>query len=127
MYVTGIDKNEKRDQHEYSYAASVGKNDFTYTGTVMTLPTAVQIIAENNYGRPNEAFNLLKRVDKTFGYALPGSMYEVSPDYGMMTQAWNVYAYGEPIVKQFFGIQPQAYNKQLKLSPSLTTALTSGK
>lgn len=127
MYVTGIDKNEKRDQHEYSYAASVGKNDFTYTGTVMTLPTAVQIIAENNYGRPNEAFDLLKRVDKTFGYALPGSMYEVSPDYGMMTQAWNVYAYGEPIVKQFFGIKPQAYKKQLKLSPSLPTALTYGK
>ncbi|WP_439505165.1 alpha-L-rhamnosidase-related protein [Sediminibacterium sp.] len=127
MYVTGIDKNEKRDLQEYSYAASVGKNDFTYTGTVMTLPTAVQIIAENNYRRPNEAFNLLKRVDKTFGYALPGSMYEVSPDYGMMTQAWNVYAYGEPIVKQFFGIQPQAYNKQLKLSPSLPTALTYGK
>lgn len=127
MYVTGIDKNEKRDQHEYSYAASVGKNDFTYTGTVMTLPTAVQIIAENNYGRPNEAFDLLKRVDKTFGYALPGSMYEVSPDYGMMTQAWNVYAYGEPIVKQFFGIKPEAYKKQLKLSPLLPSALTNGK
>ncbi|MBA4258855.1 MAG: glycogen debranching protein [Chitinophaga sp.] len=127
MYVTGIDKNEKRDLQEYSYAASVGKNDFTYTGTVMTLPTAVQIIAENNYGRPNEAFNLLKRVDKTFGYALPGSMYEVSPDYGMMTQAWNVYAYGEPIVKQFFGIQPQAYKKQLTLSPLLPSVLTNGK
>jgi len=127
MYVTGIDKNEKRDQQEYSYAASVGKNDFTYTGTVMTLPTAVQIIAENNYGRPDEAFELLKRVNKTFGYALPGSMYEVSPDYGMMTQAWNVYAYGEPIVKQFFGIRPQAFKKQLKLSPSLPTALTNGK
>ncbi|MDP3394266.1 hypothetical protein [Sediminibacterium sp.] len=127
MYVTGIDKNEKRDQKEYSYAASVGKNDFTYTGTVMTLPTAVQIIAENNYGRPDEAFELLKRVNKTFGYALPGSMYEVSPDYGMMTQAWNVYAYGEPIVKQFFGIKPQAYKKQLKLSPLLPSALTNGK
>ena len=110
MYVTGIDKNEKRDMQEYSYAASVGKNDFTYTGTVMTLPTAVQIIAENNYGRPDEAYDLLKKVNKTFGYALPGSMYEVSPDYGMMTQAWNVYAYGEPIVKQFFGI-----NRNIKM------------
>lgn len=126
MYVTGIDKNEKRDEKDYSYAESVGKNEFTYTGTVMTLPTAVQIIAENNYGRPDDAFELLKRVNKTFGYALPGSMYEVSPDYGMMTQAWNVYAYGEPIVKQFFGIRPQAFKKQLKLSPSLPTALTNG-
>lgn len=126
MYVTGIDKNEKRDKKEYSYAASVGKNDFTYTGTVMTLPTAVQIIAENNYGRPNEAFALLKKVDKTFGFALPGSMYEVSPDYGMMTQAWNVYAYGEPIVKQFFGIKPEAYKKQIVISPQLPSALNKG-
>lgn len=126
MYVTGIDKNEKRDLQEYSYAASVGKNDFTYTGTVMTLPTAVQIIAENNYGRPNEAYELLKRVNKTFGYALPGSMYEVSPDYGMMTQAWNVYAYGEPIVKQFFGIKPFAFNRQIIIAPQLPFALTYG-
>ena len=126
MYVTGIDKNEKRDLQEYSYAASVSKNDFTYTGTVMTLPTAVQIIAENNYGRPDEAFDLLKRVNKTFGYALPGSMYEVSPDYGMMTQAWNVYAYGEPIVKQFFGIKPYAFKKLVIISPQLPAALTLG-
>ena len=126
MYVTGIDKNEKRDMQEYSYAASVGKNDFTYTGTVMTLPTAVQIIAENNYGRPDEAYDLLKKVNKTFGYALPGSMYEVSPDYGMMTQAWNVYAYGEPIVKQFFGIRPYAFKKQVIVSPQLPAVLTHG-
>lgn len=126
MYVTGIDKNEKRDLQEYSYAASVGKNDFTYTGTVMTLPTAVQIIAENNYGRPDEAYDLLKKVNKTFGYALPGSMYEVSPDYGMMTQAWNVYAYGEPIVKQFFGINPFAFKKQVVFTPQLPTALNKG-
>ena len=126
MYVTGIDKNVKRDEQEYSYAAAVGKNDFTYTGTVMTLPTAVQIIAENNYGRPNEAYSLLKKVDKTFGYALPGSMYEVSPDYGMMTQAWNVYAYGVPIVKQFFGIQPQAFKKEIVVTPVLPDSLHHG-
>lgn len=126
MYVTGIDKNIKRDEQEYSYAAAVGKNEFTYTGTVMTLPTAVQIIAENNYGRPNEAYGLLKKVDKTFGYALPGSMYEVSPDYGMMTQAWNVYAYGVPIVKQFFGIQPMAFKKEIVIAPVLPDSLTQG-
>ncbi|WP_071790290.1 glycogen debranching protein [Sediminibacterium sp. C3] len=126
MYVTGIDKNVKRDEKEYSYAAAVGKNDFTYTGTVMTLPTAVQIIAENNYGRPNEAYALLKKVDKTFGYALPGSMYEVSPDYGMMTQAWNVYAYGVPIVKQFFGLHPKAFNKEIMITPVLPDSLTHG-
>jgi hypothetical protein len=91
------------------------------------LPTGVQVVAENNYGRPDEAYQLLKKITKTFSYALPGSIYEVSPDYGMMTQAWNIYAFGESIVKQFFGIQPLAYKKEIVIKPSLPKALTNGK
>ena len=127
MFVTGIDKNEKANEVEDSYAATTNKDEFTYTGTVMTLPTGVQIVAENNYGRPDEAYKLLKKVTKTFSYALPGSMYEVSPDYGMMTQAWNIFAYGEPIIEQFFGINPSAYKKEINLNPMLPKALTEGK
>jgi glycogen debranching enzyme len=127
MFVTGIDRDETAGNDESSYAATVNKNEFTYTGTVMTLPTGVQIIAENNYGRPDEAYKLLKKVLKTFSYALPGSMYEVSPDYGMMTQAWNIYAFGEPIIEQFFGIKPMAYKKEITISPLLPLALTEGK
>lgn len=127
MFVTGIDRNENADKDLNSYAATTKKDEFTYTGTVMTLPTGVQIIAENNYGRPDEAFKLLKKVNKTFSYALPGSMYEVSPDYGMMTQAWNIFAYGEPIIEQFLGIKPLAYKKQIEFSPLLPAALSKGK
>lgn len=126
MFVTGIDRDETAGNTESSYASTVKKNEFTYTGTVMTLPTGVQIIAENNYGRPDEAYKLLKKVLKTFSYALPGSMYEVSPDYGMMTQAWNIYAFGEPIIEQFLGIKPQAYKKEIIISPLLPLALTEG-
>ncbi len=127
MFVTGIDRVETAGNDESSYAATVNKNEFTYTGTVMTLPTGVQIIAENNYGRPDEAFKLLKKVSKTFSYALPGSIYEVSPDYGMMTQAWNIYAFGEPIIEQFFGIKPLAHKKEIIISPLLPLTLTDGK
>lgn len=127
MFVTGIDRNENADKDDNSYAATTKKDEFTYTGTVMTLPTGVQIIAENNYGRPDEAYKLLKKVSKTFGYALPGSMYEVSPDYGMMTQAWNIYAFGEPIIEQFFGIKPLAHKKEITISPLLPLAITEGK
>lgn len=127
MFVTGIDKNEKSDKDENSYAATTKKDEFTYTGTVMTLPTGVQIVAENNYERPDEAFNLLKKVARTFSYALPGSMYEVSPDYGMMTQAWNIFAYGEPIIEQFFGIKPNAHKKEIDLKPMFPVALNKGK
>jgi glycogen debranching enzyme len=127
MFVTGIDRDETAGKDESSYAATASKKEFTYTGTVMTLGTGVQIIAENNYGRPDEAYKLLKKVSKTFSYALPGSMYEISPDYGMMTQAWNIYAFGEPIIEQFFGIKPLAFKKEIAISPLLPLALTSGK
>lgn len=127
MFVTGIDRNVDLVKEENSFATTANKKEFTYTGTVMTLPTGVQVVAENNYGRPDEAYQLLKKITKTFSYALPGSMYEVSPDYGMMTQAWNIYAFGESIVKQFFGIQPLAYKKEIAISPSFPKALTDGK
>jgi hypothetical protein len=53
-------------------------------------------------------------------------MYEVSPDYGMMTQAWNSYAFEVPVIQQFFGIQPLAYKKEINLKPSWPDSLRSG-
>ena len=125
MYVTGIDRSQISEKAE-SYAAKVGKSEFTYTGTVMTLPTGVQAISENKYGQPNAAYDLVQRMLRTFSFALPGSMYEVSPDYGMMTQAWNSYAFEVPVIQQFFGIQPLAYKKEIYLQPSWPDSLRSG-
>lgn len=116
MFVTGIDRDDSAGKDEGSFK---GSKVFSYTGAVMTLPTGVQAIAENNYGRPDEALDYLKRMTRTFSYALPGSMYEVSPDYGMMTQAWNIYAFAIPIVHQFFGIQPKAYEKAVEIVPQM--------
>lgn len=119
MFVTGID----RDGTAGKDAGSFGKarKVFTYTGAVMTLPTGVQAVAENNYGRPDVALDYLKRITRSFGYALPGSIYEVSPDYGMMTQAWNLYSFAVPIVTQFFGIQPFAAQKFVRIQPQMPT------
>lgn len=125
MYVTGIDRSQRSEKAE-SYAAKVGKSEFTYTGTVMTLPTGVQAISENKYGKPNAAYELVQRMLRTFSFAFPGSMYEVSPDYGMMTQAWNSYAFEVPVIQQFFGIQPVAYQKEIYLAPSWPDSLRSG-
>lgn len=115
MFVTGIDRDESAGKDESSF----GKNRkvFSYTGAVMTLPTGVQAIAENNYGRPDEALSYLKRITRSFGYALPGSIYEVSPDYGMMTQAWNLYSFAVPVVQQFFGIRPSASQNTIRIQP----------
>ncbi len=112
VFVTGIDRDESAGSDDGSFA---GSKAFSYTGAVMTLPTGVQAISENNYGRPDEALNYLKRMTRSFSYALPGSMYEVSPDYGMIVQAWNIYSFAVPIVNQFFGIQPDAARKTIRI------------
>ncbi|MCR9251254.1 MAG: glycogen debranching protein [bacterium] len=117
VFVTGIDRDESAGKDESSFGSD--RKVFTYTGAVMTLPTGVQTIAENNYGNPDKALDYLQRMTKTFSYALPGSIYEVSPDYGMMTQAWNCYSFAVPIVSQFFGINPDAGNKSITIIPQM--------
>jgi glycogen debranching enzyme len=115
-FVTGIDRDEQAENEDGSFA---GSKSFSYTGAVMTLPTGVSAIGENRYGNPDGALDYLKRMTRSFGFALPGSMYEVSPDYGMFTQAWNMYSFGVPIVMQFFGIQPDAGNKVIYIRPQM--------
>jgi glycogen debranching enzyme len=116
VFVTGIDRDESSEMADGSF---IGSKVFSYTGAVMTLPTGVQAIAENNYGRPDKALEYLQRMVRSFGFSLPGSIYEVSPDYGMMSQAWNLYAFAVPIITQFFGIQPEASKKIIHIMPQL--------
>jgi glycogen debranching enzyme len=117
MFVTGIDRDESAGQDVSSFAEDM--KVFSYTGAVMTLPTGVQAIGENNYGRPDQALDYLQRMTRTFSFALPGSMYEVSPDFGMMTQAWNIYSFAVPIIQQFFGLQPAAAHQTIVLRPQM--------
>jgi hypothetical protein len=93
------------------------KKIFSYTGAVMTLPTGVQAVAAARYGAPENALEYLQKLNRSFSYALPGSMYEVSPDFGMVTQAWNLYGVAVPLVHYFFGIDPHAPDQKIKLAP----------
>ncbi len=122
VFVTGIDRDESAGTDEGSFK---GSKSFSYTGAVMTLPTSVLAIAENNYGHPDKALDYLKRMTKSFSYAFPGSMYEVSPDYGMITQAWTIYGYAIPIIQQFFGIQPMASTKTITIQPQMPSTWNS--
>jgi len=49
-------------------------------------------------------------------------MYEVSPDFGMVVQAWNSYGVDVPIINHFFGINPKAYEKSIFISPDMPLA-----
>jgi hypothetical protein len=115
VFVTGIDRTEEAD----SVILKSRKKIFSYTGAVMTLPTSVQAVGAARYGNPEDALQYIKKLHQSFSYALPGSMYEVSPDFGMITQAWNIYGVAVPIIQYFFGIQPKAYEKSIYLSPNL--------
>jgi len=112
MFVTGIDRDDKQEK------AAKWKS-FSYVGAVMTLPTGVQAIAEAKYGNPDKALGYLKMLQNSFSYALPGAMYEVSPDFGMITQAWNILAVATPVVEEFFGIQPKAWKNEILIKPNL--------
>lgn len=116
VFVTGIDRDESAANEDGAFS---GSKMFSYTGAVMTLPTGVSAIGENKYGTPDQALDYLKRMTRSFGFALPGSMYEVSPDYGMFAQAWNMYSFAVPIITQFFGIQPDAGNKVIHIRPQM--------
>jgi hypothetical protein len=118
-YVTGIDRG---DDDVDSIVQKARKKTFNYTGAVMTLPTGVLAIAEARYGNPDESLEYLKRLGHTFNYALPGSMYEVSPDFGMMAQAWNIYAVAVPIVNHYFGVFPWASTKRVYFRPNLPSS-----
>jgi trehalose/maltose hydrolase-like predicted phosphorylase len=116
MFVTGIDRDEKQEK------AAQWKS-FSYVGAVMTLPTGVQAIAEARYGNSDKALDYLKMLQNSFSYALPGSIYEVSPDFGMMVQAWNIYA-AVPVVEHFFGLQPRAWKNEIVIKPNMPTDWT---
>jgi glycogen debranching enzyme len=114
VFVTGIDRTEEAD----SVVLKSRQKIFSYTGAVMTLPTGINAIAWARYGMPDQSLAYIKKLNRSFSYALPGSMYEVSPDFGMFTQAWNIYGVAVPIVNYFFGIQPRAYEQTVHFAPA---------
>lgn len=113
LFVTGIDRDESAGND--SIVLAQRKKTFSYVGAVMTLPTGVVAVAENRYGRPDRALDYLHRMARSWGFAHPGTMYEVSPDFGMMCQAWNIYSFGYPVVRQFFGVRPNAAKRTLEI------------
>lgn len=115
VYVTGIDRTGEPD----SVVMKSRKKTFSYIGAVMTIPTGVQAVAAANYGKPEDALRYITMLHRSFSYALPGSMYEVSPDFGMVVQAWNGYGVHVPVITHFFGIKPKAYEKSIYISPCM--------
>jgi glycogen debranching enzyme len=88
---------------------------------MMTISTGVQAMAECAYDRTDEAMWYVDKIVQTFDRALPGSISEMMPDYGCPVQAWTIYGLATPLVTHVLGINPDAYNKSIVISPHLPT------
>jgi glycogen debranching enzyme len=90
-----------------------------YRTAMMTISTGVQAVAEARYDRMNESLRFVRLIASTFNMRLPGSISEMSPDYGCFVQAWTNYGITWPLMSYMFGIRPRAYWNELSLRPRL--------
>lgn len=85
----------------------------------MTISTGVLAVAQARYGYADRALALLTRMFRSFSMATPGSISEMSPDYGCFAQAWTAYAAFVPVVEYFFGIRPRASENTVRFGPRM--------
>lgn len=85
----------------------------------MTISTGVMAVAQARYGYSDRALELIERMFQSFSMATPGSISEMSPDYGCFTQAWTAYGVFVPVVRYFFGIWPDSKTNQIIIKPAL--------
>ncbi|MBS4204010.1 amylo-alpha-1,6-glucosidase [Lederbergia citrea] len=90
-----------------------------YQTAMMTISTGVQAVAECKYDRIDEAMRYVNLIASTFNQRLPGSISEMSPDYGCFVQAWTSYGLVWPLLSHVFGIQPKAHWKEITIRPRL--------
>jgi hypothetical protein len=118
MYISGI---ERPDNIRIDEGAFKHDKQFNYNRAVMPVATANLAIAACRYGKPDAALHYIHTILNSFSFATPGTLYEVSPDYGMFVQAWNIRGLNIPLIQYFFGIDPMAYKKEITLRPNFPT------
>jgi Bacterial alpha-L-rhamnosidase 6 hairpin glycosidase domain len=115
LYISGI---ERPDNIRLDEGAFQHDKEFNYNRAVMPIATANLVIIACRYGSPDTALRYMHILLNSFSFATPGTTYEVSPDYGMFVQAWNIRGINTPLIHYFFGIDPLAYKKEIRLRPN---------
>jgi hypothetical protein len=118
LYISGIARPDDITLEEGSVVDRL-KGDFNYNNAVMVVATSGLAIAACQYGNSDEALPFMQRILNSFSFATPGTTYEVSPDYGMFAQGWNVSGLNVPLIHYFFGISPMASEKTIVLNPDM--------
>ena len=117
LYIAGIARPDDITLEEKSIAYKLN-HKFNYNEAVMPSGTSKMIYAECKYGTPDSAMKYINKLMETYSYATPGTTYEISPDYGMFLQAWNIGGINTPLIHYFFGVHPNAYYKTVNLKPN---------
>jgi len=118
LYISGIARPDDITLEESSVAHRL-KGEFNYHEAIMVGATSGLAIAECKYRGADFAMVYINKILNNFSFATPGTTYEVSPDYGMFVQAWNVSGINIPLIQYFFGVNPMAYNKEITIKPDM--------
>ena len=115
LYISGIERPDdiRVDEGKFHH-----DKEFNYNRAVMPAATASLAIIACRYGSHDTALYYMHMLLNSFSFATPGTTYEVSPDYGMFVQAWNIRGINIPLIHYFFGIDPLAYKKEIRLKPN---------
>ena len=118
VYITGIERPDdvRIDERKFQKDSL-----FTYNRAVMPAATSSLSQAAVRFGMPDTALMYIHKTLNSFSFATPGTAYEVSPDYGMFVQAWNVTGINIPLIQYFFGVQPEAYKKEITVHIQMPT------
>jgi hypothetical protein len=119
LYISGI---ERPDDIRVDEGTFHHDKEFNYNRAVMPAATGSLAIIASRYGSPDTALYYMHMLLNSFSFATPGTTYEVSPDYGMFVQAWNIRGINIPLIHYFFGIDPIAYKKEINFRPDFPVA-----
>lgn len=86
---------------------------------IMTISTGVQAVAELRYENADEALQWMSDMVSTMDIRSPGTISEMSPDYGCFVQAWTAYGLWYPLITGFFGIRPHAALRRTEFNPHM--------
>lgn len=94
MYVSGLDRNN-----------------------AMSINTGALASAAIHYGHADQGLIYLHQLTDTLDCHMPGAISEILPAAGCFVQAWSGSAIAWPVVTEMFGIAPDAYHRQITVTP----------
>ncbi len=82
-----------------------------------------EIMAFANVGNLDGILDNIRWIAEGFSKVMPGATNEIYPEMGCFVQAWNSLSTMWPYAFSIFGIRPDAYRKNIRLTPCVGEAV----